>query len=243
MGSLQHVQLPNGMLKTKTLVPRDLWIYICIKSFMNSGTRECFPSLKTLQKITGYSIPIIRKSISLLEKENWLIVKKFGRQQKYFFKDYKNFEPFSFEFIKKTDLDVKEKSYIVASQQFMFKDTPGFGKISYTDKKLSEILNIPEATLISLEKSLQEKGYLSVIPESHYKSGIHINNKFFKLDELGQNIVFALQNHEERLLEVEETLSDEIKNLKQLIAKMGKSNQWLTQKLLEQKDDNTDIIL
>lgn len=185
---------------------------------MNNKTKECFPSLKTISEISGYSIPIIRDSIKLLQKEGWITVKKFGRQQKYYFRNYQNFEPFSFDFIRKKDLSIKEKTYIVAIQQYMFKDTPGYGKISYTEKELANKINISESKLLKYDKDLQDKGFLTIITDKKKE------NRFFKLTELGQNIVFALQDHEDRISEMENSLNDEVKSLKKLLIKMGKSN-------------------
>lgn len=68
--NLQHIQLPNNMTKSKKLTPNDLWVYICIKSFMNGKTKECYPSLKAISERSDLSIPTIRESIALLESEN-----------------------------------------------------------------------------------------------------------------------------------------------------------------------------
>lgn len=50
-------------------------------------------------------------------------------------------------------------------------------------------------------KSLKEKGYLDIIKTSKKDTttGLYVQEKLFHLNELEQAIVFALQNHEERI--------------------------------------------
>ena len=37
MAGKQHVQLPNNMTKSRILTPKDLLVYVTIKSFMNKN--------------------------------------------------------------------------------------------------------------------------------------------------------------------------------------------------------------
>ena len=62
----QHVQLPNDMTKSGELSQKDLLVYVTIKRYMNSKTKECFPSLDTIVKVSGVSKPTVRKSIENL---------------------------------------------------------------------------------------------------------------------------------------------------------------------------------
>lgn len=107
---------------------------------------------------------------------------------------------FSIPFIEKKDISPKEKSYIISSQQFMYKDVEGLGKISFSDKELSTKINLSEARIAKYDQSLVEKGYLSLIKSSKKDSetGLFINNKFFKLSELEQKFVCAIQGLEEK---------------------------------------------
>lgn len=194
----QHVQLPNDMTKENILTPQDLLVYISIKRYMNKETKEAFPSLQTIANSCGASIPTIRKSIKKLEQNGYIEVIKKGRSQLYKFLKYTNFEPFSYEFLDKEDISFTEKAYLVASQQFMFKEN-GDGKISLDNKELSDKINMPTSTISKCNRSLEAKGYLNITKARKQGSGIVINEKFFHLDELGQAIVFTLQNHEERL--------------------------------------------
>jgi hypothetical protein len=226
--SLQHVQLPNNMTKSKNLTPTDLWIYLCIKSFMNGKTKECFPSLRAVSERSGFSIPTIRKSITLLVQGGWVSLKKSGRKQYYYFSSYSNFEVFSYEFILKKDVSPKEKSYLVAMQQYMFKDTPGLGKSSYQTEEVSDKINLPAIKVERYERDLIDKGYLSLVATKKRDpaSGIFLKEKFFHLNELEQAVIFALQKHEEKLEEHTVKLED-------LEIKVDDTNKKLLQRIAE----------
>lgn len=230
----QHVQLPNNM--TPILTPQDLLVYVSIKRFMNKETKECFPSLQTISNLCGASIPTVRKSIKKLEDNNYIKIRKEGRKQIYTFLKYSEFEPFSYEFLDKKDLNFTEKAYLLASQQYMFKDG-GVGKISLTNKDLSENINMSTSTICRCNNSLKSKGYLDIISAKKQDTGIVINEKFFHLDELGQAIVFTLQDHENRISKNEETL----KRLEKTIQIILKENRELKKQQLE--NNNKEFIL
>ena len=71
---------------------------------------------------------------------------------------------FSEEFLETQNIDLNEKSYVIASQHTMFKDIEGFGKISYSDTELSKIINMDRHSIAKYNKSLEEKGFLTVVP-------------------------------------------------------------------------------
>jgi len=236
---LQHIQLPNDMTKDKKLTPNDLWVYICIKSFLNGKTKECYPSLKKISEKSSLSIPTIRISIDALEAENWISVKKVGRAQRYYFTPYKNFEICSVSFLNKKDISVKEKAYLMASQQFMYKDVKGYGKISYFNEDLAERINLSETKIAKYDQSLIDKGYLSLVRSGakDLESGIYLNQKFFKLDELGQAIVFTLGKHEKEIKEHDILLSEH----QEKIDTYEKSASWLLEKVLSQEKELEEL--
>lgn len=216
MENKQHVQLPNNMTLDEDITPQDLLIYVAIKRFMNKDTKEAFPSLTTISQKSGASIPTIRKSIKKLQGTYFEVVRK-GRSQYYIFdKKYQNFEPFSYDFLDKEDLTFTEKAYIIASQQYMFKDNKGYGKVSLTNSELSEKINMPESTISKCNRSLTSKDYLSIIRCKNVdeETGIQIQEKIFHLDELGQAVIWALTNHETRIQNNEQRISNNEKDLK-----------------------------
>lgn len=213
----QHVQLPNNLININPITPKDLVVYLAIKRFLNGKTGECFPSLATISKKAGAAINTVRKSIDTLERTGYLLVKKIGKYTHYKFPKDKLFEPFSFDFLDKEDLTFSEKAYLIATQQFMFKEN-GEGKISYSNKEIAEKINMSEKTISRINQSLVKKEYLT-IAETHKinpTTGLQIREKFYHLNQLQQAIVFALTNHEERIQEN----TNEIETLKKKIAEL-----------------------
>ena len=220
----QHVQLPNDLGDISFIKPKDQLVYVAIKKFMNKDTKEAFPSLETLHNLTKLSINTIRDCIERLVKSGFIEVRKDGRKNVYKFLKYDTYEPFSFKFLEKDDLSPEEKAYLIASQKYMFKDN-GEGKISYTNKELSEKINMSESTISRINSSLVKKDY-ALLLNCKNSSGINIKEKWYHLNELEQAIVFTLQNHEKRIQEN----TEEISNLK----KENKILQENYKKLLEE---------
>lgn len=212
----QHVQLPNDMTSEKKLTPKDLLVYVSIKRYMNSQTKEAFPSLMKLKEITSMSKPTIMNSITNLVQAKYITIRREGRKSVYKFNSYKNFEPFSYEFLDKKDLTANEKAYILATQQHMFKDEVNIGKVSYSELELSDKINMSQPVINRCNNSLKDKGYLTILQTRNSEAGILINEKVFHLNELGQAIVFALQNHEERISQNEKTIEMMSRKIKEL---------------------------
>lgn len=185
------------------MTPRDQLIYLSIRRFMNRKTNIAFPSLGKISEVSGASINTIRKSIKILEDKGYITVIKNGKMQQYYFNELKAFEPFSYDFLDKKDLTFTEKSYLVASQQYMFTDVNNYGKISYSNKELSEKINMPESTISLANRSLVKKNYLTLIKNESkdLETGCYTDTKLFHLTELGQAVIWALQNHEERIVQ------------------------------------------
>jgi len=231
----QHVQLPNDMTKQNKLAPKDLLVYATIKKYMNKVTKECFPSLETLTKDSGYSINTIRKSIELLVNNQYISIRKQGRQQIYKFSSYKNFEPFSYDFLD-SDLDNNEKAYILATQQHMITNQEkGLGKTTYTNIKLGELINMSPRKIASLDKSLENKGLLSTIKTSKKDAltGLMKEEKIFHLDALGQAVIWSLQNHEERI----EVTENKVEQLEKQMKILLRENKNLKDLLNKNKDE------
>lgn len=200
MENKRHVQLPNDMTKTPDITPKDLVIYLAIKRHMNNETKESFPSLDLIVKESGASINTVRKCLANLKEAKYIDIRKEGRKNIYVFSEYKNFEPFSYAFLDKEDLSFTEKAYLVASQQYMYKDNEE-GKISIPNTQLAKLINMPESTIRKCDKSLQDKEYVQVIKTGKKDpiTGLAITEKFYHLNKLEQAIVFVLTKHEEQI--------------------------------------------
>lgn len=215
----QHVQLPNN---ASDLEPKDKLVYLSIRRFMNKDTKIAFPSLKTISEISGASIPTLRKIITKLEKLDYFKISKRGRGQQFEFNELKSFEPFSYEFLDKKDISFTSKSYLVATQEFMYKDVENYGKVSYSDRELVDKINMPHSTISKCNKELEQLGYLTVVKNKNREldTGCNKNTKIYHLTKLGQAIIWVLQNHEDRLVEHE----DRLQKLERLVEKLSEEN-------------------
>lgn len=240
MGNKQHVQLPNNMTKDK-LKPKDLLVYVTIKKYMNKDTLSCFPSLATIVEKSGVSKPTVLNSIKSLEQSGYIKVSKKGRNNLYTFSKHKYFEPFSYDFLDIDEITPEEKSLIIATQQFMFKDLEGYGKTTYSDLELSSKINMSYKSVVKYSKSLEEKGYLTTVRTSAKDTGtgIMINEKLFHLNELGQAIIWTLQKHEDDINELKEKTSSTSKDVDLLMKEINQ----LRERLDELEGRDNQIIL
>lgn len=171
------------------LTPSDKLIYLAIRRYMNKETMECFPSYARITQDIGAAAKTIKKCVDNLVREGYLETRRSGKKIIYKFNNRKQFEPFSYEFLDKPDLTFTEKSYIVASQQFMFKDEEE-GKISYSNKELSNLIKMSESTISRCNHSLENKGYLS---------GAADLVKRFQLRELDQLFIWKFKEQDEKI--------------------------------------------
>lgn len=187
--NLQHVQVPNDM-GTKNLTPKDQLIYTIIKSHDNP-TKGCFPSLQVLSKESGASINTIRDSIARLKEAGYIKTELRGRKTYYTFDPYKKFEPFSPDFISNPNISFTTKSYLIASQQFMYKDVENLGKLSFSNRELADQINMPESTIRKCNAELVSKDYLTILKNESkdIQSGCKTETKLYDLNKLGQAVI------------------------------------------------------
>lgn len=197
--NLQHVQVPNDM-GTKNLTPKDQLIYTIIKSHDNP-TKGCFPSLQVLSKESGASINTIRDSIARLKEAGYIKTELKGRKTYYTFDPYKKFEPFSPDFISNPNISFTTKSYLIASQQFMYKDVENLGKLSFSNRELADQINMPESTIRRCNAELVSKDYLTILKNESkdIQTGCKTDTKLYDLNKLGQAVIWAICNHEDRI--------------------------------------------
>lgn len=223
--SKKHSQVPHKM-GLGGLEPKDQLVYAIIKMYDNKN-HEVFPSLQTVGSIADMSINSVRKSIKSLVDKGYMFVKKVGRQNYYTFSEYVEFEPFSPEFLKSDKISSITKAYVVASQQYMFKDVKGIGKISYSNSELSKKINMSESTIRRCNKELTEHGYMTILRNATKdpETGVLTDSKIFQLAELFQGIIWALNKHEDDIVRIdaEKELQDKrIEVLEKQIAELVK---------------------
>lgn len=227
----QHVQVPNDMTEqNNSLKPGDLLIYATIKRHMDKNTKTCYPSLNTIASESGASINTVRASIQNLINTQYIEVTPKGRGKLYRFLKWDKFEPFSYDFLDNKRLSFKEKAYILATQQYMFKNKETQnGVVTYNNIELSKRINTSPSTISRLDSSLKEKEFLdiNILTQKDQETGLPIREKIFHLSKIEQAIVFILGNHEERIQEN----TNDIQLLKERMDKLEKENKELKKEL------------
>lgn len=215
---MKHTQLPQKMLEKTKLVPKDLLVYATIKRHQNHKTGEAFPSLDTICKESGISKPTVRKCINNLQEANYISVRKEKRRNIYSFNPYKYFEPFSEEFLDSDKIGANVKAYILAFQEYLFKDNEGVGITSYSDKEIAEKLNMDVRTITKYNNELKDAGFLDIIEttDKNKETGLTVQEKIFHLTKLEQGIIWVLKNHEEQIQENSRTIETIIEDKKKL---------------------------
>jgi DNA-binding MarR family transcriptional regulator len=220
----QYVILPkkeNGELLQKY----EILIYVCIRRYMNAKTMKAFPSLDTIAKDSGCSKPTILKIIKEIERKGYIKTElKGGVGNVYTFNNEKSFEPFSYEFLDNPELNKSEKLQILCTQQYMYKND-GIGKVSYSDRELAKLTGLDRSVISKNNNSLMSKNLMTQVTLQSRDSETGLMNKetIYHLNELGQAIVFAITNHEERIQQNTqdiETLKSQIKDNQILLAEI-----------------------
>ena len=217
--TIQHCQTPNNMTAEQNLDPIDVLVYTYLKAHMNQKTKQAFPSVRLLANETKLDIRTVQKCLNHLENAGDIIVHRSkGRPNVYEFNPKsKNFEMFSYKFLYENDnLTADERAYLIVTQQYMYKnDNSGYGKLSLTNKELSERINLSESAISRRHKTLQEKGVLTISDEfqKDCNSGLSLQLKIFDLTAIKQDMLFVkekvaehdlqLKEHNERLLKLE----------------------------------------
>lgn len=217
----RHVQLPNNMCEDG-LTPWHMLVYLSIRRFMNKDY-EAYPSLEKISELSGLGVKRIKTLVKGIEEKGYFIVGKRGKSNLYKFNRLKSFEPFSYDFLDNKELTSTEKAYIVASQQYMFKGEEGIGRINYPNRQLAKKINVSEFTIRKCDKSLEEKGYLTLLNDEYRGIENGKRLKEFNLTKLGQAIVWILKEHDDKIKEHSEDISkltDEVKMLKEEIKRL-----------------------
>lgn len=206
----QHIQVPNDMCKEHNLDPTDVYVYSYLKTYMNKDTYEAFPSMETLAN-------------------GDISVRKEGRKNVYKFNpSSKNFEMFTYKFMRDVDLTSQQRIYIILTQQYMYKDEEGYGKLTYSNQELSEEIGLSASTIYRRNKELEDKGILQVIDtdKKDPETGVAIQLKLFDLSKIAQDVLFIkkkLEEHDKEIKENSKTiklLSKEVEELRAEIKKL-----------------------
>ena len=116
----------------------------------------------------------------------------------------------------------------------MFTDIEGIGKMSYTNKELSDKINMSESTISKCNRSLVNKDYLQILKSS--ETGGIKDLKIFQLDKLGQAIIWKLKEHENAIKENTEDIKELNKKVNDLEKRLTDRDK-LINKLLNEKSN------
>jgi len=210
----KHLQLPNELIQTEIISPKDLVVYLALKHFENWETHTTFVGLEKVAELCSCTSKTVSASIKRLEQSGFLNIQKSGRSKQYTFKKYKDFECFSLEFLNNPKLTFTEKAYLAAQQQFLIKEN-GFGKTTYSSYEMSDKIHMSPSVIQRCDKSLKLKNYLTILntKKKDPETGLFKKEKIFDFEKFGQAVVFVLQNHDESI----ETLKKDVKDLQKAL--------------------------
>lgn len=231
----RHIQLPNKMTEENNyLKPGDLLIYATIKRHMDKETKTCYPSLAKISEESGASVNTVRSSIQNLVNAGYIEVLPKGRGKLYRFLKWNNFEPFSYDFLDNKKLSFKEKAYILATQQYMFKkkETQD-GVITFNNIELANKINISPSTISRIDSSLKNKEILDIntLPQKNQETGLPIKEKVFHLNKIQQAVIWIIGNHEERIQNNE----NRIESVEERLSRLEEENKRLRE-VIESRD-------
>lgn len=127
--------------------------------------------METIAKDAGISKPTVNKAIKHLVANGDITVRKEGRRNIYKFNPLsKNFEMFTYKFMRDVDLTTQQRIYIILTQQHMYKDEEGYGKMTYSDSELAEQIGLSAELYIEEIKNWKIKeSYKYLIRERKMK--------------------------------------------------------------------------
>jgi Mn-dependent DtxR family transcriptional regulator len=207
--------------------PRDILVYLVLKTHENWESHQTFISISTIARETNLTPPTVSKSLRNLERDQYIKIDKVGRKHYYTFNPYKNFEGFSKEFLNNPNLTIGEKGYLAAIQKYMRTDDGVTGKISLTNKALAEKVNLSERSIYRYDQSLQNKNYLTIVDNKmkDLETGCSTKTKVFNLNDYGQEIVFILKAHHDKINEHEDRLAKLEKEFDDKLIKLEKESE------------------
>lgn len=227
----RHIQVSNEIKFNPPNSLKDALVYAYLRSYMNSKTNTCYPSMSLLSRDTELDCRTINKSIKSLIAQNLITVHLEGKKKIYTFTDVslKSFEPFSYEFLSSLAISARLKGYWILLQQYTFKDDgSGYAKTTYTDVELSSLLKIPLRTIQMYNRDLKNAGVMSsdvVRSKNDQNSQRYI--KLFNLSKISQDMFFVkeqLNEHDKKIEVLQRLVEEQNRKLAKLEKKINADN-------------------
>ena len=184
---MKHAEIPQNFDWTQ-LQWCDQLVFAQIKRFMNSETRECYPTIDTIKDLTGLSGRFINDSIHRLKSYGLMaITYRKGTSNLYYFPpETDQFEMFSEDFLD-MKLPAKVKEYYMKLQKHLFNKDQKMSYTQYTDKEIAKITGLSVPTVRKYNLILQESGYLTTELTTYKdEAGFSIRQLNFDMEKLGQ---------------------------------------------------------
>lgn len=229
---MQHVQVPHELVelrKSGKLEQGDQVIYASVKKFMNSDTRECFPSITKISNQLDCSRQKIVDALERLSKANLIKITREGRRNKYTFlrRDWDNyFEMFTNDFLQ-LDMPINVKEYYMGVQPYLYGKETGVGRCSFANTELAERLGLHPISVKKYNTWLIEHGYMEEeLTDKTDEAGLTVVQKNFNLTGLQQAALWVktvsetLETHDEKI----ESLEKKVALLEKELAKTRNSN-------------------
>lgn len=212
--SKQHVQI--HVKQCSILKPNDLLILANIKRFMNTETKRCMPSMKTISELSGFTQQTIVNSVKRLELVGELIVHRTpNKANEYEFPENSNFEMYSFEFLDNPALTRDEKAYLIGFQSCAVKNKSGYMGTTNSNEEIAKKINMSKRKIIELNKSLREKGIFAELTcFTADETGLSKKMKTVDMELIGQAVLFVNQKVDNTISRVnllEQQLAEVIK--------------------------------
>lgn len=204
-----YIQMPRKMTESGVIAPKDLVIYAAILRHKNKDGKS-YPSLITIGQESGANPKTVSKCISNLEAAGYISVERTKSKVNVYtiLKHIDGFESFTHEFLDNKQLSFIEKSYFLATQEYMFLDSEGkTGTVKYNNTELSKKINMPYSTLRKCQDALVKKDFMTILPDG---------TKTYPIEEFNKAVVLKLKQHDDSINDLQYQLEQERRDKKEL---------------------------
>ena len=208
--SRKFAKIPNE-ISSLGLEQGDVLVLAHINIHKNGGSKLCNPGMDTLSLESGYSKKFIMSSIKRLEDAKLIKVeRKRGRSNVYTFTEKgKEFQRFAESFLKITDLSKNAKDFYMRIQQYLYvHELDGTADTTYNPKQLADLTDLDARSVKKYLDELKSKGYMHCeTATTSTSSGLQNVRYVFSLEALGQQILYKIADHDDRITKLEKKIT------------------------------------
>jgi len=210
---------PDINLVTMGLELKDVLTYITIRSFFNSKTKECYPSIRSIAAKGELDAVFIGKSLERLVKAGLITIAKgdYNKSNRYYFEDVKLFKSIPTDILEVKGLSASEKALMICIRQF-FKDE----RLTsiYLQPEMAERLGMDFSKFLRKYTVIKKKGFfthklvtlkLNGVPET--KQEISLNCEMY---DWQIKVEKKLTEHDNKIEELEKQVAAQQKEMAEL---------------------------